>query len=62
MFQNSNEVATVGLEPGQVDLLALKFTEWFYKLINKDFLEGGNFAMGSEHFWNDASLHMQVPY
>lgn len=43
-----------------MDVLAHEFSEWFYQLLNKDFLEGSSFALGAEHFWNDATLHMRV--
>lgn len=48
------------LEPGQVDIFAQKFTQWFYQMLNKDFLSGGSFALGPEHFWNDATIQVQV--
>ncbi|XP_054288422.1 uncharacterized protein C3orf38 homolog [Macrosteles quadrilineatus] len=55
-----NLQVTSHLEPLQVDLFAHKFTEWYYQLLNKDFLQGGNFAVGAEHFWNDATLQIEM--
>lgn len=45
---------------GSVDVMALQFAKWFYSLLNKDFLEGGNIALGAEHFWQDASMSVKV--
>uniref|UniRef100_A0A1B6L2B0 NTF2 domain-containing protein n=2 Tax=Graphocephala atropunctata TaxID=36148 RepID=A0A1B6L2B0_9HEMI len=57
---STNQLISTQLEPGQVDLLALKFSEWFYQLLNKDFLEGGGFAVGSENFWSDATIQIML--
>lgn len=45
---------------GSVDVMALQFAKWFYSLINKDFLQGGNVALGAEHFWQDASALVKL--
>ncbi|KAG8268502.1 hypothetical protein J6590_023878 [Homalodisca vitripennis] len=56
----TSQVISTQLEPVQVDLLALKFTEWFYQLLNKDFLDGSSFALGSENFWSDSTIQIMV--
>lgn len=40
--------------------MSIEFAKWFYSLLNKDFLEGGNVALGSEHFWQDASVSVKL--
>ncbi|KAF5286735.1 hypothetical protein FQR65_LT12468 [Abscondita terminalis] len=37
-----------------VNTLALKFSEWFYTMMNS------NSPMGQEHFWNDANLKLNL--
>ena len=66
VFINTTHTGIVPLQQtdlgtiGSVDVMALEFAKWFYSLLNKDFLEGGNVALGSEHFWQDASLVVKL--
>uniref|UniRef100_A0A1B6ESY0 NTF2 domain-containing protein n=1 Tax=Cuerna arida TaxID=1464854 RepID=A0A1B6ESY0_9HEMI len=55
-----SQLISTQLEPVQLDLLALKFTEWYYQLLNKDFLDGSSFALGSENFWSDSTIQIML--
>lgn len=47
------------LDESTINMLAFKFTEWFFSLLNKNF-KGGLIALNSEHFWNDAEFILRL--
>lgn len=42
------------ISPNSLEVMSLKFCEWFYELMNK------NEVIGSEHFFPDASLQLKL--
>uniref|UniRef100_A0A1B6D7B7 NTF2 domain-containing protein n=2 Tax=Clastoptera arizonana TaxID=38151 RepID=A0A1B6D7B7_9HEMI len=50
---NKSEMQPVAIDEPMANMLALQFSDWFYKLVNN---ESNNESLGHEHFWQDAQI------
>ncbi|KAL1140537.1 hypothetical protein AAG570_000467 [Ranatra chinensis] len=56
----TNSLTNSGCSSEQVDVMALKFTEWFYQLVNEDFIKKGGLTLSEADFWKDCNISIKL--